>query len=271
MATSQQWERAKPITPSSTIGSVFSYSGPPEEMSRSTSSLDFSASYPPRRRSARPTSKTRHNNPHASKSFQTRQLPNGEFIHVSAHGTDTNWTRPEGVSEPTGKQPALSSTRSTYVKHDPEGWQRGNTSRYGLRDKPWANSASPSVGIVPVVTRDGLGEMSSTLPTTREAYNHSPLFTRFQPSGTRRSPTKLVSEDADTIRSVVRDECSDVVEDWIRTAPSFEGEVIKRMLRETSAKTRSNLASRSGVDPGQAERVRTPQYDYISDWSGPTA
>lgn len=137
---------------------------------RSTNTLQFSTSdEPQRRRSARPTSHTRKNNPHASKSFQSRTLPSGEIIHV-ATPSYRNVSRAQGARNPgteAGKIPTTSA-RETFGTPVLESWQKGNTKRYvtsywllsrgvheaylppfsyGLRDKPWANSAHASVGI----------------------------------------------------------------------------------------------------------------------------
>ncbi len=48
----------------------------------SSSKLAYSGQTPREREHARPSSKTRHNNPHAS-SFRSTQLPSGQIINVS--------------------------------------------------------------------------------------------------------------------------------------------------------------------------------------------
>lgn len=99
---------------------------------RSTNTLQFSTSdEPQRRRSARPTSHTRKNNPHASKSFQSRTLPSGEIIHV-ATPSYRNVSRAQGARNPgteAGKIPTTSA-RETFGTPVLESWQKGNTKRY---------------------------------------------------------------------------------------------------------------------------------------------
>lgn len=76
--------------------------------------------------------------------------------------------------------------------------------------------------------------------------------------------------------------CSQLdVKAWLKTAPGFEGEVVKRMLKTIGEKVRSAPNSRAGgarpapvkgramlTGDGPAERVPTPNHDHVSKWAG---
>lgn len=238
----------------------------------------FSAESPHEREQARPTSRTRHNNPHAA-SFRSTQLPSGQLINVSRREeSDAAWSQlsPRGAEGEVFKTPP-SVAAGDFGSPSLQPWQKGNTKRYGSNAQPWASTTVPALGIVPQLNKQNLDVLSRTMPTTRETYAAPTDFNRVPTS--RRAPSRVEPETQSEIRTIVRDDISSEVEAWIEGAPGFEGEVVKRMIREVSAKARTprgeartGLGQTSPSQPAAAAAAASPtKVSYISSWAGPLA
>ncbi|EGD79513.1 hypothetical protein PTSG_10084 [Salpingoeca rosetta] len=192
-----------------------------------------------------------------------------------------------------------STFRQSFRQPQVESWQRGNVTRYGQNLQPWANSFRASRGIVPTINALDLDVTTKTTPTNAEAFATGLQFSnRFSTTSSRRAPTTLSEDDIANIHRVVAPEAAEALESWLRAAPGFEGEVIKRMLRDvttsletpshtaeapssplpasTSKTTTSTAASSdkvgcvaSSTSPSGRTRSRTPDPDVVSKWGGP--
>eukprot|EP00049_Salpingoeca_infusionum_P018152 m.355977 g.355977 ORF g.355977 m.355977 type:complete len:278 (+) comp17399_c0_seq1:444-1277(+) len=246
-----------------------------EALMSTTHQMSFKGSSPSsdHRRKPRPTSNTRHNNPQ-SQSFKTAVLPSGQKVNVSLHTSlDGHGGIPVGsgnVAQDDLDFKPDSTFRQSFKKPDPEGWQKGNVARYGHKDSPWAKTHAPSVGIVPSVNHVDLHVTTTTNPTTRDTFATGTQFgSRFSSTSSRRAPTTMDSTSESQLRNIVTPEAVDAVSAWIKSAPGFEGEVVKRMLQSvTRAMTPEVTGSTEpleGTSPVQQSTSPT-----VSKWGAPT-
>lgn len=269
--------KAAPITPrGADMRATLASPEVQDDLFVSTTKLSYKGALAGEREHARPSSKTRHNNPHAN-SFKSRQLPSGQIINVSTghEGPGMSQLTPRGVGEEAYRTPR-SVVGVDYQEPHQSAWQKGNTKRYGSNAQPWANATVPARGIVPQVNSSSLTSLSTAAPTTREAYSGGLEFGGGAPLSSRRAPSRLDDSDADDIKAIVKDDISAEVESWIERAPGFEGEVVKRMIREVSAKARTprteakaQLGATSPEAGSPTKGAGAPQYSFVSSWSGP--
>ncbi len=81
--------------------------------------------------------------------------------------------------------------------------------------------------------------LAGTTTTTHDAHHAAHReFTAFSPSGRGallgRGSTALAPADQHAVSAVVRDAYAAAMEEYIRACPSFEGEILKRMLRDVA-------------------------------------
>eukprot|EP00056_Hartaetosiga_gracilis_P016269 m.4533 g.4533 ORF g.4533 m.4533 type:complete len:274 (+) comp3912_c0_seq2:279-1100(+) len=237
-----------------------------EHLMKSSNSLHFMGETT-EREVARPTSRTRKNNPQP-KTFKTQRLPTGETLHLSLHSTlDGVGTAFNSTSRSWDGTSATSTHRETFKKPQTN-LSLGNTTRYGHRDKHWVNSHTASRGILPT-TNTNLDVLQSTTTTTREVYSTGRDF-HGRSAGTtksRRTPVHLTETDKTDVANIFTPEASREVEDWIQSAPGFEGEVIKRMIKSISLNV-SRAQTRDGAMSDTSDRVTTPKNENVSQWSG---
>lgn len=239
------------------------------ELMSTTNQLNFKGTQE-KRPDARPTSNTRHNNPQPQ-SFKSQMLPSGEIINVSMK-TDIDGRGAVPVGSSISEDPDFkpdSTFRQSFKKPSVEPWQKGTTNRYGMRDQPWANTYKASSGIVPTIIPTQMNSMAQTTTTTHDSFATGTQYTnRFSSTSSRRAPTQVASEDIEALRSVVKEEAMPAVESWLRSAPGFEGDVIKRMATSVSRQvTPANEGPLGATKP--QERVKTPNMDIVSKWGGP--
>eukprot|EP00730_Choanoeca_flexa_P002280 TRINITY_DN10986_c0_g1_i6.p1 TRINITY_DN10986_c0_g1~~TRINITY_DN10986_c0_g1_i6.p1 ORF type:complete len:270 (+),score=37.41 TRINITY_DN10986_c0_g1_i6:122-931(+) len=241
-----------------------------KDLMSTTNQINFQGA-PEKRPDPRPTSNTRHNNPQAQ-SFRSQVLPSGEVINVSMRtDVDGRGAVPVGSSLSPGESEfkADSTFRSSFKKPSVEPWQQSNTARYGMREQPWAQTHRASTGIVPTVIPTQMDALAKTTTTTHDSFSTGTQFNnRFSSTSSRRAPTTVDDAALDSLKSVVKSEALPAIESWLRSAPGFEGEVVKRMINCVSRQ----VTPQSQGPLGQTEpdkREQTPELDAVSKWGGP--
>jgi hypothetical protein len=164
-----------------------------------------------------------------------------------------------------------SSNRIDYTNPEPDVWKRPTTSRFGMSNKPWA-AKQQAAGIVPVI------------PLTGDLMHHARTRTSMQDS-TRaphpildRAATRagniaqggaavLTGADEDDIITMVNSEAQHHVAAWLESAPLFEGEVIKRLMRDVSSVLREQQAGGDGSVGAFAASINLPARK-TSKWTG---
>ncbi|EDQ89420.1 uncharacterized protein MONBRDRAFT_37132 [Monosiga brevicollis MX1] len=268
--------RATPPPSSGNLTEHVYQTSAPDEAFTSTSKSTFRGTAE-RRPDARPTSNTRHNNPQ-SKSFKSQMLPSGEVINVSVR-TDVDGhggvaLGAAGASEPASSFDMDSTFRSSFKKPTVEPWQQSTTSRFGMSQQPWASTHRRAVGIVPSANPTQLDATATTTTTNTDAYATGTQFhSRFSATSSRRAPTSVDEEALEVLRSVVKEDAMPAVESWLRSAPGFEGEVVKRMMTSVSRAVTPASVDSGLADPFPAsgDRAATPDMAAVSKWGGPVS
>lgn len=238
------------------------------DLMRSTTKMNFASAVKGEREQARPSSKTRHNNPQGGRNFQRRTLPSGEVITVATQDVKMTDELRQAAARET--EVITSSVREDYKQPVLESWQKGNTKRFGSNSQPWANSTLAVRGIVPDVSRGAVDRMSDTTTTTQDSFSSTTDFSRFNPAGGRRAPAVVDPEAEDAINTVVRPDTADEVASWIKSAPGFEGEVVKRMMRDVAARSRGKDTGNLGATSPQPSG-KEQDYKFVSKWAGPSS
>ena len=222
-----------------------------------------------KRPDARPTSNTRKNNPQP-KSFRSTQLPSGRTINVSLHSdADGRGGLPLGTRslDLDDGFHADSTFRQSFRAPSTEGSERGNVTRYGQNLQPWSNSFRASRGIVPTINALDLDVTARTVPTNSDAYASGLSFTnRFSATTSRRAPAEFGPEDHENLTRVVEADALDFVESWVRSAPGFEGEVVKRMLRDV-AKGLAEKERREAAEGGATNAADSSMADFAAEFA----
>jgi hypothetical protein len=140
-----------------------------------------------------------------------------------------------------------------------------------MSNKPWAAKTQAS-GIVPVI------------PLTGDLMHHARTRTSMQDS-TRaphpildRAATRagniaqggaavLTGADEDDIITLMSIEAQPHVAAWLESAPGFEGEVIKRLMRDVSSVLREQQAGGDGAAGAAAASFKLPS-TKTSKWTG---
>eukprot|EP00055_Hartaetosiga_balthica_P009002 m.34873 g.34873 ORF g.34873 m.34873 type:complete len:276 (-) comp6564_c0_seq3:1502-2329(-) len=240
-----------------------------ESLMKTSNSLHFLGETS-EREVTRPTSNTRKNNPQP-KTFRSTRLPSGETVNLSFHdtldGVGTAFNSLSKSWDGSSSESATSTHRSTFKKPE-TGLSLGSTGRYGHREKPWVNRHAPSRGILPTTTTD-LDILQRTTTTHSDVYSTGRNFhgRTAATSKSRRTPVHLTEADVEDVNTIFTPEATRQVEDWIRSAPGFEGEVIKRMIKSISQSV-SRAQTRDGTLSDTSDRVPTPQSQDVSQWSG---
>lgn len=104
---------------------------------------------------------------------------------------------------------------------------------------------------VPAVREDHLEATTTTNTTARDSFETGTGFSsRFSSTSSRRAPAAVDRTDLSDIDSVIKGSASGAVESWIRSAPGFEGEVVKRMLRTVSRQVATPGKSQARASKG---------------------
>eukprot|EP00045_Choanoeca_perplexa_P010464 m.105804 g.105804 ORF g.105804 m.105804 type:complete len:267 (-) comp15292_c0_seq1:1910-2710(-) len=237
------------------------------DLMSTTNQINFKGD-PEKRPDPRPTSNTRHNNPQAQ-SFRSQVLPSGEVINVSMRTeVDGRGTAPVGAGESDFKPD--STFRSSFKKPSVEPWQQTNTARYGMRDQPWAQTHRASTGIVPTVISTQMDAVTRTTTTTQDSFATGVQYhNRFSATSSRRAPTAVDDSALESLRCVVKAEALPAMESWLRSAPGFEGEVVKRMISSISRQVTPQAEPGPLGKTSPQDRVKTPEMAVVSKWGGP--
>jgi len=226
----------------------------------------------------RPTSAERFNKPHA-RTFRTAVLPTGDTINVSAvkdaDGGFRTAREPMHI-DPEEMSFGMSSQRVAYHGVQQEEWQRTNTQRFGLTDQIWVAKGGRTSGIVPAIPDAGLSPSRAMVSSTQDTYrNPFPLLDR--PSSraghiSQGGAATLSPEDREELATVFKGDAAAHVLAWINECSGFEGEVIKRLLRDVAAASRQNTPA-YGVGSANASpsRPRTGRLQEVSEEVGRAA
>jgi len=136
-----------------------------------------------------------------------------------------------------------------------------------MSNKPWA-AKQQTPGVVPVIPLVGERmKHAMTLTSSQDTYR-APYPLLDQPSSRQGNIAQggaavLTGADADAITFMIADGAQPFVAQWLESAPVFEGEVIKRLLREVSTVLRDGA---DGADGAWAKSALVPT--KTSKWTG---